>query len=113
MIKSRYDHSSFTNGKKFFVIGGKNRRCSEFYDSISGKFTVVNKMLPLAPQNEFKTKCFNKRIVILCGCFCNKICSSKCYSKLHVLSRSKHWIKKEIVLEYNLEKANIHKIPKQ
>ena len=95
MIKSRRGHSSFTFDRSLFVIGGGDRIRSETYDSISRKFTMVSKKLPFVPQNKYKIGCFNKKIVILCGCFCDENCGYRSPNKLHVMSfASKSWIKK-------------------
>ena len=72
------------------------------------------KSYPLFQQSEYKIGCFNKKIVILCGCFCDENCGYSSPNKLHVISfESKSWIKKEIVLEHDLNEADFHKIPKQ
>ena len=114
MIKCRRNHSSFTSDRKLFVVGGEHKRCSEVYDSISRKFAMFSKKLPFIPENENKTIGFNNKIVSLCECYCFPTCRSNCFDKLRVYSiNKKRWIKKEIVLEYDLDAANLQKVPKQ
>ena len=109
MIKKRYDHSSVTIGKKLFVIGGYDKVCSEVYDSISRKFTIFNLKLPYTYScYQLKTVGINNKIVVFCVCYSNDP------SELYVYNVDKlKWIKKEVVIKYDLCEADFQIAPKQ
>ena len=109
MIKKRYDHSSVTIGKKFFVIGGYDKVCSEIYDSTSKNFTMFNLKLPYSYTcYKIKTVSFNSKIVVIC------VCSSNNPSELNVYNVDKSkWIEKEITIKCDSREADFQILPKQ
>ena len=110
MIGWRSDHSSFSMGKKLFVIGGYSNVDAEVFDSISRKFTLFNLKRPC--RNQFLCNCETINICRKMFVFCS--CSSNSQPKLHVYNvDEKRWLSEEMVKSVCFSKPNIHKVPKQ
>ena len=110
MIGWRTNHSSFSMGNKFFVIGGCCLNYAEVFDSMSRKFTSLNLKLP--GKNQYSCYCepvnICKEMFVFCFCFFNK------QPGLHVYNfDEKRWVFKEIVKSAPFRKHIIHKVPKQ
>ena len=94
MIGWRYNHSSFSMGNKFFVIGGYSNSDAEIFDSTSRKFTLLNLKLPC--ENQFLCDCetvsISRKMFVLCSSHTNKL------PMLHVyIVDEKSWVFREIV----------------
>ena len=110
MIGLRDEHSSFSMGNKFFVIGGYSNSDAEIFDSTSRKFTLLNLKLPC--KKKFSCYCetvsFCRTMFVFCSCYVNR------QPMLHVFNvDEKRWVCKETLGCVQFTKPIIHKVPKQ
>ena len=110
MIGWRDDHSSFSMGNKFFVIGGNSNVDAEVFESTSRKFTLFN--LKILCEKLYKCKCGTvnicRKMFVFCSCYTNK------QPMLHVYNLDKkRWVSKELFKSVLLKEPIIHKVPKQ
>ena len=110
MIGWRDEHSSFSMGNKFFVIGGFSNIDTEVFDSTIRKFTSIN--LRLLCKKIFLCDCekisISRKMFVFCSCSTNK------QPMLHVYNLDdKRWVSKETVESVRFRKPINHKVPKQ
>ena len=110
MIGLRDDHSSFSMGNKFFVIGGYSNVDAEVFDSTSRKFTLFN--IKLLCVKELGCRCetvnFGRKMYVFRTCSINR------QPKLHVYNADeKKWDFKIIIKNDRFVYPIIHKVPKQ
>ena len=95
MIGRRKDHSLFSMGNKYFVMGGHSNVDAEVFDGVSRKFTLLNLKLPCEQQSHTcnrETVSISRKVFAFCFCYKNT------QPKLHVYDvDEKKWVSEETV----------------
>ena len=109
MIGSRENHSSFSMGNKFFVIGGFSNVDAEVFNSTSRKFTSLNLKRPCRKlcSCDCETVSFCRKMYVFCSCYL------KSQPKIHVYDvDEKRWVAKT-VKSVKFKIPTNQKVPKQ